>query len=68
MKSKSAVRETIGPLKNGNKLIYDDKEMSDILNNYFASVFTQENMSNIPFFSDRHEGSSVDNLVVTRHD
>ena len=46
-KTKSKVR--VGHLKDSaGNVIDDNKSMCEILNNYFASVFTQENISNIP--------------------
>jgi hypothetical protein len=39
----------IGPLKNSNNAATADKlEMANILNNFFASVFTAEDLSNMP--------------------
>ena len=39
----------IGPLKDKNGKIVEDAEgMTQILNKYFASVFTRENLDNIP--------------------
>jgi hypothetical protein len=49
VKSKSRARIGIGPLKDENNLlIEDEKGMTRILNNYFASVFTSEDLNNIP--------------------
>ena len=41
--------DSIGPLEDTNgKLTNDNGTMSEILNKYFASVFTMENMENLP--------------------
>ena len=43
--SKSKTKTSVGPLKNGDGvLILDYLEMSEILNSYFGSVFTKENL------------------------
>lgn len=59
---KSRSSHKIGPIKDGdNFLISDNKTMGNCLNQYFSSVFTQENLTNVPenqnsfsqeFFSD----------------
>jgi hypothetical protein len=39
----------VGPLRDaGNTVVTDDKKTADLLNNYFGSVFTIEDLSNIP--------------------
>ena len=50
VRSKSKTKTSVGPLKNGDGvLVSDDLEMSEILNSYFGSVFTKENLSdNLP--------------------
>ena len=41
-------RTTIGPLKSNDELVTDDTGMTNILNTFFSSVFTREDLSNIP--------------------
>jgi hypothetical protein len=49
VRTKSRARVGIGPLKDKNGKIVEDAEgMTQILNKYFASVFTRENLDNIP--------------------
>jgi hypothetical protein len=49
IKSKTKARTTIGPLKGENgQLEAEDKQMANILNDFFVSVFTQENLEFIP--------------------
>jgi hypothetical protein len=49
IKSKTKSRTTVGPLVNKDKkLITDEKEMAEELNKFFSSVFTQENLQNVP--------------------
>ena len=57
IKKKSSNRVTVGPLKNLNgKLVTDDKEMADILNSLYCSMFTREDMSSIPTVEVLHKG------------
>ena len=48
-RSKMDVKDGIGPLtgEDGN-VISDNKDMAQVLNQYFTTVFTDENMENIP--------------------
>jgi len=47
VRSKTKVKEVVGPLKDGeNQLVSDNKVMWEILNRYFGSVFTSENVNN----------------------
>ena len=49
IKSKTKSRTGIGPLKDPDgRLVTNDKEISEKLNKFFASVFTIEDESNIP--------------------
>ena len=44
-RSKTKVKETVGPLKNKDgQYVFDNVEMSELLNDYFGSVFTDENV------------------------
>ena len=38
----------IAPLKKQNSFVYHSKDQAEILNKQFQSVFTKENVSNIP--------------------
>ena len=46
IKKKTSKQVSVGPLKDGERLVADDGEI-DILNNYFCSVFTNENLANM---------------------
>jgi hypothetical protein len=47
VRSKTKVKEVVGPLKDGNgQLVSEGGIMCDILNVYFGSVFTSENLVN----------------------
>ena len=48
LRSKTKCKSTVGPLIQNSQVISNDKEISEILNNYFASVFVKETDSAIP--------------------
>ena len=71
VRSKSKTKTSVGPLKNRDGvLISDGLEMSEILNSYFGSVFTKENLSDKlleaeqVFKSDL--SSKLTDIVITR--
>ncbi len=46
---RTKTRETIGPLKTeAGEIMENGEEMSNLLNDYFLSVFTRENQDTIP--------------------
>jgi len=49
VRSRAKTKDKVGPLKDGNgKLILDDEDRAQLLNTYFSSVFTKENMTHMP--------------------
>ena len=49
MRTKTKSKDRVGPLKDpAGNLTEDDNIMCDTLNNFFASVFTQENTDTVP--------------------
>ena len=57
--STKPIKSCIGPLKNGEgRIVGNDLEMAELLNEYFASVYTEENMSNMPIVQSRYQGSN----------
>jgi hypothetical protein len=48
MKKKTTNKVSVGPLKEGDELITDNKKMAEILNNWYCSVFTRENLDQVP--------------------
>ena len=65
VRSKSKTKTSVGPLKNGDGvLISDDLEMSEILNNYFGSVFAKEILSDkLPEVEQVFKGNLSSNLT-----
>ena len=49
VRSKQKVRDKVGPLENKSKnIISDGFQMAEVLNEYFSSVFTTEDISSLP--------------------
>ena len=65
VKSRSKLKESIGPLKVNGVYVHDDDVMCQELNKFFASVFTRENTDTLPDFENLHDGIPLDNLVIT---
>ncbi len=61
VRSKSKTKVKVGPLENSEGIIVgDNKGMSKMLNEYFASVFTDEDLDRMPIPRERErEGNSV---------
>ena len=51
-------------MPNGN-LTSSDQETANTLNEYFSSVFTNENDTNIPNFEDRNFNENLDEILIT---
>ena len=49
--SKKSNKESVGPLKVNDTLVENDQTIADNLNHFFSSVFTNEDLSNIPHLS-----------------
>ena len=65
IKSKTKAHTGIGPLKDSDgRLVTDEKEMSEKLNKFFASVFSRENTSNIPT-RDLETNAKLENVIFT---
>ena len=48
LKKKTANKVSVGPLMDGESLVSDDSEMAELLNTFFCSVFTSENLHDLP--------------------
>jgi len=65
VKSKTKSRSGVGPLKVNDKLVSDDQEMTECLNNFFSSVFTVEDLSNIPTANNMNFDESINIVKFT---
>lgn len=48
-------QEKVGPLDHNGTLVGNDKDIVNVLNNYFSSVFTEENLNNFTFHIESQE-------------
>ena len=66
VRSKSKVKDAVGPLANPNgELVTEKSEMCNILNNYFGSVFTNEdNLGELPPITQLFDGQALDKIVI----
>lgn len=63
LKSKTSNRQSVGPLKENNEVVTDDKRQAEILNLFFTSVFTKEDLENVPVLEPVYSGNSPLNSV-----
>ena len=63
VRSKQKVRDKVGPLENNRgNIISDGFQMAVVLNEYFSSVFTTENISSLPVPLKKFEGNKSEHL------
>ena len=43
-RSKLKTKETVGPIAEGDLVVYDDVGVANIINDYFSSVFTDDRL------------------------
>ena len=65
IRKKTKSKSTIGPLKVNNKLIDNDLDMATALNQFFTSVFTQEDTTNIPTPTNRPRTIDLSNMTFS---
>jgi len=59
-------REKVGSLvKEGGQVAETDGEKAEVLNDFFASVFTEEDLSNIPTINNLHDTQLLEGLEIT---
>ena len=64
MKSKQRTWDKLGPLKDKcGKIIVDDQQGADLLDEYFFSVFTKENLENIPQLDLKFKSTEEEKLL-----
>ena len=64
IKKKTKNKVTVGPLKDKDVTVSDDEAMANLLNKWYCSVFTEEDLTNIPLPENMYEG---DEPLVTVH-
>ena len=63
VRSKQNVRDKIGPLENNRgNIISEGFQMAEVLNEYFSSVFTTEDISSLPVPFTKFEGNKSEHL------
>ena len=66
VQSKTKTRESVGNLiDDRGELVTDGIKKTTILKEFFTSVFTKENTSEMPLFNSRCERVSIDNFEIT---
>ena len=63
LKSKTSNRQSVGPLKENDEIVTDDEKQAEILNQFFTSVFTKEDLENLPLLEPVYHGNSPLNSV-----
>ena len=63
VRSKQKVRDKVRPLENNRgNIISDGLQMAEVLNEYFSSVFTTEDISSLPVPFTKFEGNKSEHL------
>ena len=63
VRSKQKVRDKVGPLENNSEnIISDGFQMAEVLNEYFSSVFTTEDIGSLPVPFTKFEGNTSEHL------
>ena len=66
IKKKNANRLTVGPLKVDGNVVTDHQVTSDMLNNFFCSVFTEENLEEMPEIGQQYSGDDpLIDVIIT---
>jgi ribonuclease P/MRP protein subunit RPP40 len=67
IRSKQRTKDKVGPLRHQDgALVIDDQDGADLLNKYFSSVFTQEDLTNVPEPKIMFQGRSEQKLTELR--
>ena len=66
VKQRTKCRSSVGPLKDGaGRAVSGNEAMAKIFNEYFSSVFTREDVSNVPDPEQHHRGPILTEVKVT---
>ena len=67
IKKKTANKVTVGPLKVDGNVVTDHQVISDMLNNLFCSVFTEEDLEEMPGVEQQYAGNDpLVDVTITR--
>ncbi len=64
-RSKSKAKVGIGPLKGQDEMVVDEEGMANLLNNYFATVFTKEDINTIPEINKNLAENEIIDIEIT---
>ena len=63
---KCKTRESVGNLVDeGGEIVSEGTKKATILNEFFTSVFTKENTSEMPTFNNRSHGATINSFKIT---
>ena len=66
VKQRTKCRPSIGPLKDrAGRMVQDEKEMAEMFNKFFNSMFTKENTDNVPDPQQQHGGEMLADVKIT---
>ena len=65
LKQNRSNRVSVGPLKDGDRLVTDDKEMAELLNSAFCSFFTAEDTTNLPEAEHPFQGQPLTSVTFS---
>ena len=66
IKKKTSNRVSVGPLKVDDEVIADSSKMASILNTWYCSMFTEEDLTNLPQAEDLcREGEALETVEFT---
>ena len=65
IRSKASNKVRVGPLWSEGRVVADDRDMAEILNNYFSSVFTREDLVNVPTCSTAVTNGELSTVEIT---
>ena len=58
IKKNTSNKVTVGPLNDGDSIVSDSAQMATVLNNFFCTVFTDEDTSNLPAVEQLYMGEN----------
>ena len=66
VKQRTKSRPSIGPLKDrAGRVVQEEREMAEVFNEFFSSVFTRENLGDVPDPQQQHAGEMLSDVKIT---